>query len=359
MIDTLVFGLIAWGIYFFITKQKSLSRPEDVAKRPRWLFALLLALVFFMALSQPLTGSIGNSPPEKAIVFRLLMFLMYSSLPILAYLLYKLKFWLSTNKQPKKVKTSASPKQAIESIESNPDADLYLQAANEVDNNNQKPALWAKAMALCEGDENKAKYKYINLRVDELANPVKQEVTPHSIQSSTLEHDPKDTDSEPSFLFLKEKGFNITQKDGKWVFIDALGESREFSTKGLVALANSKGFSDSFKENKLTEINLQRSKKFLEDKDYLVIKKNYGWLVQGGLENIMRLNSDDELFAYAVKKKGFNSVEGAKFYLKKRGFSFTKKDYGWQVLEPLGGLRKLTTDDEIIKYANSKETPLE
>ena len=73
----------------------------------------------------------------------------------------------------------------------------------------------------------------------------------------------------------------------------------------------------------------------------------------------MRLNSDDELFAYAVKKKGFNSVEGAKFYLQNKGFIFTKKDYGWRVLEPLGGLIKLTTDDEIIKYANSKEMPLE
>jgi hypothetical protein len=44
--------------------------------------------------------------------------------------------------------------------------ELYLQATKEVDEGNQEQALWAKCMALCEGDENKAKYKYIKERVE-------------------------------------------------------------------------------------------------------------------------------------------------------------------------------------------------
>jgi len=47
--------------------------------------------------------------------------------------------------------------------------ELYLQATQEVDEGNQDKALWAKCMALCEGDEGKAKYKYIKERVDRIA----------------------------------------------------------------------------------------------------------------------------------------------------------------------------------------------
>lgn len=49
------------------------------------------------------------------------------------------------------------------------DEDLYLSAANEVDSGQTDPALWAKALALAEGDGEKAKYKYINLRIGQLS----------------------------------------------------------------------------------------------------------------------------------------------------------------------------------------------
>ncbi len=44
------------------------------------------------------------------------------------------------------------------------DEQLYLDATQEVDNGTQAPALWAKAMALAEGDEEKARCRYIALR---------------------------------------------------------------------------------------------------------------------------------------------------------------------------------------------------
>jgi len=45
---------------------------------------------------------------------------------------------------------------------------LYLQATDEVIGEDKNEALWAKSMALTGGDENLAKYKYINLRVGQL-----------------------------------------------------------------------------------------------------------------------------------------------------------------------------------------------
>lgn len=51
--------------------------------------------------------------------------------------------------------------------------ELYLQATKEVDEGNQDQALWAKCMALCEGDERKAKYKYIKERVEKIYSDYK------------------------------------------------------------------------------------------------------------------------------------------------------------------------------------------
>ncbi len=54
--------------------------------------------------------------------------------------------------------------------------ELYLQATQEVDEGNQDKALWARCMALCEGDEGKAKYKYIKERVDRLRDVKVREI---------------------------------------------------------------------------------------------------------------------------------------------------------------------------------------
>ena len=54
------------------------------------------------------------------------------------------------------------------------DEQLYLDATNEVEGNSRNPALWAKVMALSEGDETKAKYKYINLRVESFRKEIKR-----------------------------------------------------------------------------------------------------------------------------------------------------------------------------------------
>jgi len=47
------------------------------------------------------------------------------------------------------------------------DEELYLKATNEVEGDSKDPALWAKAMVLAGGDQDKAKYEYIKLRVEQ------------------------------------------------------------------------------------------------------------------------------------------------------------------------------------------------
>lgn len=49
------------------------------------------------------------------------------------------------------------------------DEGLYLEATNEVESQNKNQALWAKVIALSEGDQDKAKYRYIKLRVEQLS----------------------------------------------------------------------------------------------------------------------------------------------------------------------------------------------
>ena len=60
--------------------------------------------------------------------------------------------------------------------------ELYLQATQEVDKSNQDQALWAKCMALCEGDEGKAKYKYIKERVDRLRDVKVKEIEEEKVK---------------------------------------------------------------------------------------------------------------------------------------------------------------------------------
>ncbi|MDO8846228.1 hypothetical protein [Methylicorpusculum sp.] len=54
------------------------------------------------------------------------------------------------------------------------DEELYLEATCEVEGENKSAALWAKVMALSEGDSDKAKYKYIKLRVEQLKTSKKE-----------------------------------------------------------------------------------------------------------------------------------------------------------------------------------------
>ena len=70
------------------------------------------------------------------------------------------------------------------------DEELYLKATNEVEGDSKDPALWAKAMALTDGDQDKAKYQYIKLRVKQLAKSkpdVQKEYGVHEAKAEAVE----------------------------------------------------------------------------------------------------------------------------------------------------------------------------
>ena len=63
--------------------------------------------------------------------------------------------------------------------------DLYLAATNEVESSQRDLALWAKSLALTEGDEGKAKFKYINLRIEQLSDRSTKNISSEESLEST------------------------------------------------------------------------------------------------------------------------------------------------------------------------------
>lgn len=70
------------------------------------------------------------------------------------------------------------------------DENLYLEATKEVESGKRDPALWAKVLALAEGAQDKAKYQYIKLRVEQLAK-IKGEEKPTFSKKTVSDFDLK------------------------------------------------------------------------------------------------------------------------------------------------------------------------
>ena len=106
------------------------------------------------------------------------------------------------------------------------DEELYLEATNEVEGENKSTSLWAKVMALSEGDEEKAKYKYIKLRVEQLANERKNaapKFTKKTVDEFDLKYMPVDEFSKiksipkDKVIEMIRDGFYVGQiKNDEW-----------------------------------------------------------------------------------------------------------------------------------------------
>lgn len=70
--------------------------------------------------------------------------------------------------QPNLQKTFATPSVGRQAIHMG-NEELYLEATSEVEDDKCNPALWAKVMALAEGNQENAKFQYIKIRVKQLA----------------------------------------------------------------------------------------------------------------------------------------------------------------------------------------------
>ena len=138
----------------------------------RWVFLLLWFIVFNEFIEPAL-----NEPEVRVgAIYLVLMFM-----PVVYLIMRKsLIVGLVHNKplSSDRSKTVSSTKSVSQdsfqgpndSTEKRVDIDktFFLIATEELDKGQSDPALWAKGMALHQGDEEKARYEYINLRVEEL-----------------------------------------------------------------------------------------------------------------------------------------------------------------------------------------------
>lgn len=116
---------------------------------------------------------------------------------------------------------------------------LYLDATNEAEGKNRDPALWAKVMALSEGDEAKAKYKYINLRVESLHREKerKEKEQLKASQEARREECKQEIDSiigneEQTLAALKNIKFTTEKRsDGAWTVYGPDGENKYLSNE--------------------------------------------------------------------------------------------------------------------------------
>jgi uncharacterized protein YifE (UPF0438 family) len=108
---------------------------------------------------------------------------------------------------------------------------LYLQATIEVDSNDTQKDLWAKSMALTNGDEKLARYKYINFRVANLELSKKEVLLASKPDKKSLgKHLPSDSifygllDSE--IIEIINKSFNDIKN-----YPNGFSKSGDFSLK--------------------------------------------------------------------------------------------------------------------------------
>lgn len=120
------------------------------------------------------------------------------------------------------------------------DEELYLIATNEVDGNNRNTALWAKCMAVCEGKEEKAKYMYINERVNTLRSEFyqdekkKREIEKREIEKKILIRiDEILQDEQHTISELKKiKYYTSREPNSTWTVISPTGDCKFISHDG-------------------------------------------------------------------------------------------------------------------------------
>lgn len=116
----------------------------------------------------------------------------------------------------------------------NQDEELYLQATHEVEDEIVDAALWAKSMALAEGDTNNAKYKYIKLRVEQIKQKPRIEEekrireeraeSERLLQEERLENERIEKEESEIIAGLSEIGCKMERRSfGGWKIKESLG----------------------------------------------------------------------------------------------------------------------------------------
>jgi len=112
------------------------------------------------------------------------------------------------------------------------DTELYLKATNEVEGVNRDPALWAKMMALNGGDSEKAKYQYINTRVElETARKILAKDRLINSKKNSIETQEELEKKIPANAQIKQENLVISEED-KRLFYEAKRVTRQLGDAG-------------------------------------------------------------------------------------------------------------------------------
>tara|TARA_B100000795_G_C22732080_1_gene411783 strand:- start:68 stop:1129 length:1062 start_codon:yes stop_codon:yes gene_type:complete len=122
-------------------------------------------------------------------------------------------FLSNSNSQPKLKKTLENTKSSIQNDNIN-DEEFYLTATKEAEGKERNEALWAKCMTISEGDEKKAKYCYINKRVEVLKNKFISEINKQKLELKQEEQDRENEAADKTFaeIVQKERNFQKIRK---------------------------------------------------------------------------------------------------------------------------------------------------
>ena len=123
------------------------------------------------------------------------------------------------------------------------DQDIYLKVEEEFNSDKRQEALWIKSLTLCEGDEQKAKYKYIELRVEEEKDIKVVRRYEGTIVKAASVRQHFNIDEKASYILrLEQAGINAKNI---YIFLDDNTDARGIYNKagggspGLIALSNS------------------------------------------------------------------------------------------------------------------------
>ena len=152
------------------------------------------------------------------------------------------------------------------------DQDIYLKVEEEFNSDKRQEALWIKSLTLCQGDEQKAKYKYIELRVEQIKETEieKQAIKDVRRYEGTIVNAASvrqlfNIDKKESYILrLREAGVNATTI---YKFLDNNPKARGIYNKagggkpGLASLAHSTIIGQRLKLSNNSELYPKKGKK--------------------------------------------------------------------------------------------------
>jgi|TARA_R110000787_G_scaffold13751_5_gene42861 hypothetical protein len=75
------------------------------------------------------------------------------------------------------------------------------------------------------------------------------------------------------------------------------------------------------------------------------------------LEESRRIHQEQQYQEQKKKEREVNQKsEDAEQILKEKGYGVTKRNFGWLIIEPLGGTQKILTADDLYQFAISRES---